>query len=563
MAYFPWRVFFLAGAFLLIHAMQQDEYGKVICDDGTTKDTANECSENQCTGTRAYVCPNGFCSADLHSCSLVSNCPLDRPYVCSNLICASAPGNCRSSPPFRHRPGFHKSTDSGFTPGSMVFSATYEGSSMEITLTWDSTASFVVVVGPTSDTEARQCEVLADNSDQEKEIIMRTQPGIGVTSNLILDPLLITMSPMLSLSTSTGDDFRSDVTVTMEVNPYFDYSSYSLATYDISDEILRIDWTKDVAFENRNGKRIVTFSTMEPGIYAIVYYPRVAPDNYYGFSDCGWPCEYPDEFMFVFFAVIYVTLVISVTFWCIAIQTEQKLIDQRKKLPDKPPEKRDLEDKEMKVEEREGELKGEEEKKEEDHKEMSFSNHNEDIKSQLSEANIDSKDPDDDSMEFNNSGVGAASNLMRQLTSIVIPPSISKIVQREVSEEAKEVFKEEKLEDIHEDEFKLEDDEENGDAHEANNMLEDEKYYTPEVKKELDADDDGNIITEKDQEDQKEPENPVEEVKDEGEKNAEEKKEEDVDEMGDIEDEESSSHYQDKPSAKGLLSPLSIGKKDS
>eukprot|EP00826_Nyctotherus_ovalis_P039548 TRINITY_DN3811_c0_g2_i2.p1 TRINITY_DN3811_c0_g2~~TRINITY_DN3811_c0_g2_i2.p1 ORF type:complete len:399 (+),score=121.16 TRINITY_DN3811_c0_g2_i2:24-1199(+) len=367
---------------------------------------------------------------------------------------------------------------------------------------------------------------------------------------------------ILSLSSSTGEDFSSEVTVTMEVNPYFDYSSYSLATYDIDDEMLRIDWTKDIIFENRNGKRIVTFNTTEVGIYAIVYYPRVSPDNYYGFSDCGWPCEYPDEFMFVFFAVIYVTLVISVTFWCIAIQTEQKLIDQQKKLTDKPQDRKHLEDEEVKVEEREDELEGEEEKKEEDHKDVSFSNHNEDIKSQLSEANIDSKDPDD-SMEFKDSGVGVASNLMRQLTSIVIPPTISRIVQREASEEHKEVFKEEKLEDIHEDEFNLEDDKGGDDIQSANNILEDEKYYTPEVKKESDIDDDGNIVTEKDQQDQKEPENPVEELKDEvGEKDVEEKKEEDLNEMADIEDDPSSSRNQDKPSAKGLLSPLSIDKKD-
>ena len=42
------------------------ENGKVICDDGSTKDTPNECLENQCTRKIPYECPNGHCSQDEH-----------------------------------------------------------------------------------------------------------------------------------------------------------------------------------------------------------------------------------------------------------------------------------------------------------------------------------------------------------------------------------------------------------------------------------------------------------------------------------------------------------------
>eukprot|EP01022_Parablepharisma_sp_SALTPOND_P033682 TRINITY_DN892_c0_g1_i3.p1 TRINITY_DN892_c0_g1~~TRINITY_DN892_c0_g1_i3.p1 ORF type:complete len:764 (-),score=62.86 TRINITY_DN892_c0_g1_i3:9287-11578(-) len=300
-----------------------------VCSNGPAQVDPTLCLENKCFAGM-YTCPNGFCSKDLELCSLTSNCPLDRPFICPNLVCVSAPDRCPTLPAFKHRPPF-----TAFYRNTSI-SAVYTegGSSMQIDVGWDQSYvdEFTVYLGPVSDAEAQQCTLLTDNSDQENAIRMIVQPGVTLEKKNVLNPLLTMMSPIINISTEGGGDFPAELTVSLQINPYFDYSAYTVAIFDMENSRIRTDKTQKLEAESVNGVKMMSFKVMRSGIYAIIFFPYVRPDSFYGFIDCGWACIYPREFMFCFFSAIYATLVVSMTFWCIAIQTEQKRINRKKEI---------------------------------------------------------------------------------------------------------------------------------------------------------------------------------------------------------------------------------------
>jgi len=297
------------------------------CTLGPMQINPSDCQENKCSDLSPYQCPNGFCAISLESCALTSNCPLDRPFICPNLVCVSEPSRCLSLPAFKHRPPFVVSQT------NISVSGLYQGSTYDVQIKWDTTFSgdFNVYLGPVSDEEIRYCDLLADNADQEKRIRLIVQPGTALYETDKLNSLLILMSPVVNVTTEGGGEFPAELTISLQVNPYFDYSSYVVGILDMENGRIRADNSRLLQLTSiSNTKKIMTFTAYQSGIYAIIYFPNTRPDIFYGYLDCGWACIYPREFMMCFFSVIYMVLVFSMTFWCIAVQTEQKRIDRKK-----------------------------------------------------------------------------------------------------------------------------------------------------------------------------------------------------------------------------------------
>lgn len=317
----------------LVSCMSLDANHHVQCLDGSeaTSNNSANCAENNCPSSgQDYMCPNGFCTTNLEACAMTSNCPLDRPFICPNLLCVSDPVHCSNYPAFKFRPPFvNLSASSNLT-------LTYEDETMEVGVAWDasevSDPDFVVSVGPISDDEVIRCTLLTDNTDQAQAIRLAAQPA-AYNDSFDLNPLMTMMSPIVNVSTLSGAGFPTGITVSLQVNPYFDYSSYILATVGIDQALIFSDSGTTLTHGSTStGKPSLSFTTTKSAIYVMLYYPTIAAEGYYSYMDCGWACEYPKEFMMVFFSAIYISLVISMTFWCVAVQTEQRKIDRRKEI---------------------------------------------------------------------------------------------------------------------------------------------------------------------------------------------------------------------------------------
>jgi hypothetical protein len=278
---------------------------------------------------RPLQCPNSYCGVTISDCAGVSNCPLDRPFKCYNTLCVKEFTDCPIHPRTYHaltmqitvNPISHLEIDIVFDDENRVYGTLYIPSNTQALSETNEVSDMEILISSVADSSLKEYPISLD-SEQVEYTRQILQAGFST-----LDPLVTILSPVVSISTSQGSTFFSNqisLSLLTGVPLPLDSNLQHICLSQIDSEALLlrcISRTIIHTIQTVSGEYKLVFNIQQTGIYAVTFNPLLEDEE--DTESCGWPCDYPREFVFTFFGSLFLVLVIIFSLWCVAIQTEE------------------------------------------------------------------------------------------------------------------------------------------------------------------------------------------------------------------------------------------------